>query len=307
MRPPIKPALAGALAAVLCLLASSSGAQEIEPRQFSNAPVGVNFLIAGYAYARGGLAIDPAIPLTETSLRTSSAVLAYARALDIFGMSGKIDAELPYTWLSGSALYKGEPAHRHVDGPNDPTFRISVNFYGAPALTLPELAQWKQDLILGASLRVFVPLGQYDDTKVINIGANRWSFKPEVGASKAIGAWTFEATAGAQFYTVNEDFYYGHRRTQDPVYSLQGHVIHSFDSGWWAAFDATYYWGGQAHVDGENSGEKLGNWRYGLTLTAPIDRENSIKFYGSNGVSSRTGANYTLAGAAWQYRWGGGL
>lgn len=222
-------------------------------------------------------------------------------------MSGKIDAVVPYTWLSGSALYKGEPVDRIVNGLGDPAFRLSVNFYGAPALTLPELAQWKQDLVLGASLRVFVPLGQYDDTRVINIGANRWSFKPEVGGSKAIGSWTFEASGAAQFYTVNDDFYHGHRRTQDPVYSLQAHVIHNFDSGWWAAFDATYYWGGQAYVDGEASGEKLGNWRYGLTLTAPIDRHNSIKLYGSNGVSSRTGANYTLAGAAWQYRWGGGL
>jgi hypothetical protein len=225
----------------------------------------------------------------------------------VWGLSGKFDAVVPYTWLSGSAQFAGQPIDRVVNGFGDPAFRFSVNFYGAPALTLPEFLSYQQDLIIGGSFRVFVPVGQYDSTKVVNIGTHRWSFKPEVGASKAVGPWTFELMGAAQLYTDNDDFYNGHTRTQDPVYSVQGHVIRDLTNGIWGAVDATYYWGGQAAVDGVQSGEPLKNWRYGATLVLPVDRNDSVKFYASNGISARTGSNYALVGVLWQYKWGGGL
>ena len=282
-------------------------AQDIEPRQFSNVPIGVNFLLAGYAYTKGGLAVDPALPITNPVLSTSNGVFAYARAIDVWGQSGKVDVVVPYTWLSGSADYKGEPIERVVNGFSDPAFRLSVNFYGAPALTLKEFASYEQDLIVGGSLRVTVPAGQYDDTRVVNIGSNRWSFKPEFGVSKAVGPWTLELTGAATFFTENDDFYNGHTRKQDTIYSVQAHVIRNFSSGIWGAVAATYYWGGQAYVDGEASGEAFKNWRYGATLAFPVDRNNSVKAYLTNGISTRTGANFKLVGALWQYRWGGGL
>ena len=126
---------------VLAASASVAAAQSIEPRAYSNAPVGVNFLLAGPYYTRGGLSFDTALPVTDPQLKTSNLVLGYARTLDLWGKSGKFDAIVPYTWLSGSASYRGEAVEREVDGFADPLFRLSVNLYGAPALTLtvPEL------------------------------------------------------------------------------------------------------------------------------------------------------------------------
>ena len=296
-----------AAAAVALIAALAAHAQDIEPRQFSNTPVGVNFLLAGYAYTRGGLSFDPSLPIADAHLHTSNALFAYARGLDLWGLSGKFDAVVPYTWLSGSAQFVGQPIDRVVSGFGDPAFRLSVNFYGAPALTLKEFRDYRQDLIIGGSLQIFVPLGQYDSSKVVNIGAHRWAFKPEFGASKAIDPWTFELMGAATFFTSNDDFYGGHERTQDPVYSVQGHAIYNFPSGMWAAVDATYYWGGKSYVDGEQSGDELKNWRYGATLVFPVDVQNSVKLYATNGISARTGTNYALVGALWQYRWGGGL
>jgi hypothetical protein len=169
-----------------CMLASGARAQDIEPRSFSNAPVGVNFLIAGYAYTRGGLSFDPSLPIENEHLTTSSAVFAYARALDLWGKSGKFDAILPYTWLSGSADYAGQPLTRDVDGFTDSRFRVSVNFYGAPALDAAAFRDYRQDVIVGASLQVSVPWGQYDPNRLVNLGNNRWSFKSEVGVSKRL-------------------------------------------------------------------------------------------------------------------------
>ena len=197
-------------------------AQDIEPRSYSNAPVGVNFLIAGYAYTQGGVSFDPSLPITNDHLTTSSAVLAYARALDLWGKSAKIDAIVPYTWLSGSAEYVGQPLSRDVNGFADPRFRVSVNFYGAPALTPSEFKNYQQDLIVGASLQVSAPLGQYDSSRLVNLGTNRWAFKPELGVSKTLGSWTLELSGAATFYTDNRNFYSGNLRSQDHSIHFRG-------------------------------------------------------------------------------------
>ncbi len=290
-------------------LASSAGveAQSIEPRQYSNTPVGVNFLIAGYAYTQGGIAFDTALPLRKPDLDTNSGVLAYARALDVWGKSGKVDVAVPYTWLSGSALYEGDEIRRNVAGFADPVLRLSVNLYGAPALKMDDFASYQQDLIIGAALQVSIPVGQYDDTRIVNIGTNRWFFKPSVGVSKAVGPWTYEAVTAVTFYTDNHDFYGGNTRSQDPLYSLEGHVIRSYPSGIWASLDATFFTGGATTMNGDYARDLQRNWRVGGTLAIPVDRRNSVKLYASDGVSSRTGNSYSLFGIAWQYRWGGGI
>jgi len=294
-------------ACVLAAMQSPAFAQDIEPRAYSNAPIGVNFLIAGYAYTRGGVAFDTALPITDPHLHTSSALVAYATVLDLWGKSAKIDAIVPYTWLAGNAEYQGQTVNRNVNGFANSAYRLSVNVYGAPALPLDEFTKWEQDLIIGVSLRVGAPWSQYDDTRVINIGTNRWSFKPEVGISKALGSWTLEATAAVTFYTVNHDFFGGNTQSQDPLYSTQGHLIYGFASGIWASLDATYFAGGRTTLNGVLSSDLQQNWRFGSTLAFPVDRKNSIKLYASSGVAARTGNNYDLIGVAWQYRFGGGL
>jgi Putative MetA-pathway of phenol degradation len=298
----------GALAA--CALTASwpaVHAQEIEPRAYSNAPVGVNFVITAYARAKGALSFDPSVPLTNAQLNTSTAVFAYARVLDLWGMSGRFDMIVPYASLSGTADYAGQPVQRTIHGLANSAFRLSANLYGAPALTLQEFAAYQQDLIVGASLQVSAPLSQYDPSRLLNIGTNRWSFKPEVGISKAVARWTVEGQAAVTLFTDNTDFFGGNTRSQAPLYSLQGHVIRNFRSGVWASFDVTYFAGGRTTVNGTLNNDMQQNWRVGATLAFPIDLNNSVKLYASSGVSARTGNNFDLLGIGWQYRWGGGL
>jgi len=152
-----------------------------------------------------------------------------------------------------------------------------------------------------------MPLGQYDSTKLVNIGTNRWSFKPEVGISQALGSWILEATAGVIFYTKNNDFWGGKTRQQDPIYALQGHLIYNFPWGIWAALNATYYFGGRTTIDGVEGDDLQRNWRLGVTLTLPVNRYNSVKLYAGTGVQTSTGSDFKLVGIVWQYRWGQGL
>ena len=298
--------IAAVAAGALGIPASPAFAQSIEPRAYSNAPVGMNFLVGGYAYTRGGVAFDT-LPLTNPHLETSSALVGYARALDLGGKSGKFDVIVPYTWLSGSATYQGGPIERVVDGPGDPLLRLSVNLLGAPALSLREFGSYRQDLIVGASLQVSVPVGQYDTTRLVNVGTNRWSFRPEIGASKVLGPWTLEGSFAVTLYTTNDEFFNGNRREQDPLYSVRAHAIYNFAGGAWGSLDATYFAGGRTTLNGTLNRDLQQNWRLGATLALPVDVHNSMKFYASRGVSARTGNGFDLLGLAWQYRWGSGL
>ena len=222
-------------------------------------------------------------------------------------MSGKFNASLPYSWLSGSADYRGELVQRTVNGFGNPEFELSVNLYGAPAVGMKDFASYKQDWIVGAALKVSAPSGQYDDTRLVNIATHRWFFKPSLGVSKAVGPWILESTAAVTVYTDNPDFYGDTTRTQAPLYSIQGHVIRSFSHGIWASVDATYYEGGRSTINETLNNDLQQNWRVGVTLALPVNRRNSIKLAASDGVSARTGDSYKQYGVAWQYRWGGGI
>ncbi|PYN33350.1 MAG: transporter [Candidatus Rokuibacteriota bacterium] len=295
-----------ALVAVVLAAATTAKAQELEPRAFANAPVGLNFLILGYGYSRGDVSLDTSAPIEDGKVTVHSAVLAYARSLDAWGRTAKLDLVLPYAWLSGSAKIAGKPVEREVSGLGDPQIRLSYLFYGAPALTLEEFADYKPDLILGAGVAVTVPLGQYDSDKLVNIGTNRWSFKPEIGISKTFGPVTLELAPSATFYTDNENFFGGRRLQRDPLYAVQGHLIYHTRFGLWTALDATYYGGGRTTINGVE-GEPLQGLRVGGTLAIPINRYNSIKLAASTGAYTRVGGNFTTAAIAWQFRWGGGL
>jgi hypothetical protein len=300
----------GIAACAVCLLAAGTlavRAQDNEPRSYSNAPVGMNFFVSGYAFTDGSLSLDPALPVKDPKLRTHNLVFAYARTLDLWGKSAKFDVIVPYCWLSGSALYAGQTVQRQVDGFADSKLRLSVNLYGAPALTLKEFPGYRQDWIIGVSLQVSAPASQYDASRLVNIGTHRWSFKPELGISKRTGRWTWEGAFGVTLFTTNHDFYGGNTRSQAPLYSAQAHAIYSFRGGAWTSLDVTYFTGGRTTLNDATKEDRQKNWRAGGTLALPVDRRSSVKLFLSNGVSARTGNNYLLAGLAWQFRWGKGL
>ena len=262
-------------------------------------------MILGYSYTTGEVALDTSAPLDDGKVTVHNGVLGYAHSLGLWSRSAKVDVVLPYAWLSGSATFAGESLTREVSGLGDPRLRFSWLFYGAPALTLDEFADYTPGFIVGASFAVTAPLGQYDSDKAINIGTNRWSFKPEIGLSQTWGPVTLELAPSVTFYTDNDDFL-GRTLQRDPLYAVQAHVIYHTRFGLWAAFDTTYYGGGRKTVDGVE-GESLSHVRVGGTLAIPINRYNSVKLNASTGAYARAGGNFTTAAIAWQFRWGGGL
>ncbi len=159
--------------------------------------------------------------------------------------------------------------------------------------------------ILGASMVVVVPVGQYMPDKLINIGTNRWAFKPELGFSYPAGHWQFDAYAGVWLFADNTDFYGGHRKSQDPITSLQAHVSYTLRPGLWAAIDATQYSGGVTSVDDVPNSSRQNNLRLGLTLSAPMPRVKGLflKLTYSDGAVVRVGSDFKSVGLAFQYAW----
>jgi hypothetical protein len=296
-----------ALGLGLVLAACTAGAQELEPRAYSNAPVGLNFLIAAYGHSQGGLATDPSLPLEDAHLKIDSTILAYARTLDLWGKLGKFDVILPYSQLSGTALFAGTPAERHVVGLGDPRLRVSINLYGTPALSMAEFAAHREDLVIGTSVQVTAPGTQYDPSRVVNLGTNRWSVKPDIGFSRAFGAYTIDLTGSVTFYSDNDDFYGGKYVEQAPLYSLQTNLSYNFSGGAWAALGATFYTGGRTTLNGVRKDDAMANSRAGLTVSLPVDRRNSVKFNASRGATTRIGTSFSTLGIAWQYRWADGF
>ena len=176
-----------------------------------------------------------------------------------------------------------------------------------PALSLQDFAKYRQDLIIGASVQISAPLGQYDKEKLVNIGNNRWYVKPDVGISKAWGDVTMEISTGVFFFSDNDDYFGGKTLEQDPVYTSQLHVTYNVGHGVWAAVSGTYDYGGRTTINGVQSDDLQNNSRVGATLALPVNRNNSLKVYASKGIHTSVGSDYDLFGIIWQYRWGGGL
>ena len=282
-------------------------AQQLEPRAYSNLPVGLNFLLGGYAHSRGDVLLDPTIPVTNVSANVDTLVLGYVRSLDLWGKSGSVGLVLPYARISAQGDVGGQESSATRSGTADPILRLAINLLGAPALSPEKFREYRQDTIVGASLVVSAPWGQYDGTKLVNIGTNRWSYKPEIGVSQGLGAWILEGAFGVTFFSDNDDFFGGQTRKQDPLYAVQAHVIYAFNPVLWAALNTTYYAGGRTAVNGVLNNDMQQNSRWGATLSKSVDRRNSFKLYFSSGASARTGTNFTTLGFAWQHAWGAGL
>lgn len=279
----------------------------MEPLSYTNGPIGLNFAIAGYGYLWGDVLVDPSLPVKDVDAKIDTAILTYARVLDFWGQSGTVSAIVPYAWLTATGEVFGQSRTVDRTGLTDVSLRLAVNLLGAPALSLQEFRDYQQDTIVGVSVLVTAPTGHYESNRLINIGTNRWSFRPEVGVSKAIGRWIFEVALGVTLFTDNDDFLLGNVKSQDPLYGLQGHVLYNFNPGRWASLDATYYRGGETSVNGAPGDDQQANSRWGATFSQSFDRNNSVKVYFTSGLAARVGSNFKAAGIAWQYRWGAGL
>ena len=287
---------------LVLLLCEATHAQDLEPRRWTHLPTGLHILGLGAGYTEGDIFLDPVLEIEDASFELATAAVGYVHSFGLFGKTARVDLQLPFANGRWAGLLSGEPASTRRDGMADPRLRLSVLLYGGPAQTREEFATGeKSDTLVGAALSVRAPLGEYFPERLINLGQNRWIFRPQLGVTHMRGKWTYELTGSVFLYTDNDDFD-GNELENDPLWALQGHVIYTFRPGLWASVSTAYGDGADVFINGGARNLKTQNWLMSLAVGLPINRQQGVK---GAWLSSRTqefnGSDSDSLLVAWQY------
>jgi hypothetical protein len=288
-------------------------AQDLAPRAYVITPIHSNAVTLTYSFFDGAISFEGTVPITDASARAHVAIFNYSRSLGFFGRTANFTASLPYGVGNFRGTVVGAETLAYRSGLLPATFRFSVNLIGGRAMNVTEFRKWRQKTILGVSVRFVPRTGQYDPTKLINLGTNRWAFKPELGYSHRRGHWILDGFVGGWFYTANHEFFSRNQfspgintQRQSPIASFEGHLSYDFKPRLWVSLDANYWYGGTTSLNGvENISTLQGNSRVGGTASIPLSRYQSIKISYSNGAYVRYGGNFQNVSFAWQYSWVG--
>ena len=305
----VRPAIV--LAALVWLWPIAAAAQDLTPRAYFPAPDKSNAVILTYAFSQGDLVFDPTLPVTDAAGRIHTPVVSLYHAFGVFGRSASLTGSLPFAIGELSGTLSGEDRSVTRRGIADANVRLSVNLIGAPLLSPAAFVKTPLPrALLGASIKVVAPTGVYDPVRFINIGTNRWAFKPEIGYTGRPGRFTLDAFAGVWLFTANNSFAataanpQGLKRTQAPIGALELHLSYDFTPRLWLSADVNYWRGGRTTVSGvEGSATLQSNSRFGLTGSLPLTRRQSLKISYSDGLVVRIGGSFRVLSMGWQYGW----
>ena len=275
-------------------LVAETAAQELTPRLYWPAPKGTQLLVAGYSHSVGDVLLDRSIPLYEVDSEINVGILAYLQTLSLWGRSSNIMVELPYSWGTTKGLIEKDPAQRDFSAFGDLGFTLTVNLMGAPSMTREDFLALRADPhpIIGASLKVIAPTGDYDSDRLINVGANRWATRLQLGTIIPFRpSWLLEAAAGIWLYSDDDEFLPG-MREQDPIYALEAHLIKRFRPGFWASLDFTYFTGGRQTIGGERLGDVQQNAKLGGTVVIPFADRHAVKIGYATGTVTKYGSDF---------------
>jgi len=302
---PMGRGVRAAIALVPLLSAVPVAAQDLDPRAYAKIPVNSTVAIAGFGFSSGSVLTDPTLPVQNVEATLSTPSVGVARSFGLFGKTAQALVALPYSWAEVTGEINEQAARTTRSGLADMRLRLSVLLAGAPAMTLQQLVKSPRKPIIGASLTISAPTGQYYPHKFVNLGTNRWGFKPEIALSYPLGKkWLADVYAATWLFTTNDAFYPGtSTRSQSVVGALQAHISYSFTPRAWAAFDSTWYSGGAAAVNGGPAGTSLSATRVGATVAFPVGNRHAVKIAYSTGAIVRFGANFNTVSIGWQTVW----
>jgi hypothetical protein len=281
---------------------TAARAQDLVPGAFTPAPVGLNIVTVAVGFNRGDLAFDSSLPVTDGHATFGTTFAGYTRTLNIAGRSASIGVGLPYVMGHLEGVVAGQFQQTSRSGLGNLAARVAINLYGAQALSLKQFAAHPPTTILGISVTVGVPTGQYDPARYVNIGTNRWLVKPEVGFSHTRGRWTFEGDVSASLFTDNTNFVNGSTLQQAPIAAMQGHLIYTMRPRLWLAGDGNLWNGGRLTTNGTAAIEQQRNSRLGLTLALPIAR-GQLRVAYSLGAYTTIGGAFQSVGLSYSYAW----
>lgn len=283
-------------------------AQDLDPRAYARVPVNFTTLIAGFSYSSGGVVTDATLPVKNVQATVQTPSVGIAHSFSLFNLTSQALVAVPYSWAQVSGDVGNQAERITRSGFSDMRLRLSVLVLGAPAATLPDLAKAPRKTIIGLSLNMVLPTGQFFSDKLINLGTHRFSFRPEIALSQPLGKrWLIDFYSGVWFFTDNKSFYPGDAvRAQQPMGAFQAHLSYNIKTLMWVALDATYYVGGTSSVDNKYNDDRQDNSRIGATAVVPVGKQNSIKLSFSTGAIVRAGQDFSTFSIGWQTSWATG-
>lgn len=286
------------------LLIATVSAQDLEPRRWTPIPLDLNVLGVGYGYSSADIEFDPVLKVEDADMDLHVVGASYVTSFKIADRLARFDLTVPWANGKWQGQLDGEPAEVQRVGLVDPRLRLSINLIGTPAEGAKKLREYlgqkKSNTVVGAALAVTVPVGEYQEDKLINLGGNRYVIRPQVGLVHTDGSWSYELTGSVLFFTENDDFYNGKKRKQDPLFAVQTHLIKSFEQGRWASLSAGYSWGGKSEINGVKKDDKKHNFLSAISFGMPISRTQSIKVaYLYTQTNAKTGLDSDSLLLAW--------
>jgi hypothetical protein len=283
-------------------------AQELEPRRWSHLPSGKNFVGGGYVYTNADIFFDPVLRIEDAEMEMHTWAFKYIHTFELLEKSARIDFTQAYQEGRWSGLLNGAPASITRSGLSDSALGFAINLYGAPPLEGKEFATYRAkvdvETIVGAALVVHLPTGDYMSDKLINLGTNRFTFRPQLGVVHNRGKWSFEITGAVWLYTDNNDFYNGRKLEQDPYFTSQIHLVYTIRPGLWASASAGYGYGGKSTLDGVEKNDRRENLAWALSAGCPITRQFGVKFvYLSSRTQKSIGQDTDSIGMSFNIFW----
>ncbi|MGI9200887.1 MAG: transporter [Woeseiaceae bacterium] len=288
----------------LLVLVGQVSAQDLEPRRWTPVPAGVNVVGAGYVALQGDVYLDPVLEVQDAEVSGHVVGVSYVRSFAIGNKLARFDATVPWQNMRWTGQLNGEPASAERVGLADPVVRLSIILAGASADKKPGKDGKSSSTVFGAAVAVSVPVGEYQNDKLINLGFNRAYVRPQLGVLHTRGQWSFELTGSTFIFEDNDDFFGGSRLEQEPLYAVQGHIIKVFDKpGYWAALSAGYGWKGESIVDDMRADDSRKILLWSLAFGMPTGSNHGLKFaYINNRTKTDKGADIDSLAIAWSYR-----
>ena len=290
------------------LLASPCLGEELEPRRWAHLPINTNFIGGGYAYTKADIDFDPVLKIENGKMEMHTWAAKYIRTFALFDKTARIDLLQTYQEGRWAGLLDGAPASVKRSGWNDTDVRFAINLYGSPPLQGGEYAAYRAattvETIVGAGLSVQLPTGNYMEDKLINLGTNRFAFRPQIGVIHNWGNWSLEATGLVALYTDNSEFFNGNKLEQDPLYIIHSHLTYTFRPGVWAGVSGGYDYGGRSTVAGTRKDDRKQNLAWAFSFGFPVRRHLGFKIaYIGTRTRESTGIDSDTFTAAFSTFW----
>ena len=280
-------------------------AQFTDPRNYENTPVGINQLELSYAYVHANTSIDTSLVISGAKFDVSQGAVAYTRYFGFLHRLMWVEAGIPIAGLGGSI--SGTNIQGSVTGTGDSTYSVALLLKGGPALSMAQFDGYKPTTILGVSLIITAPTGLYNRNKILNLGSDRWSFKPEIALSHPFGPgrkWDFDGYANAYFYTDNTSYHGKEVLRQEPLPGLEGHISYSFNDSLWASFDTRYSFRGATLVNGITQNNAQQNFILGSEMNIALNSRNALVFEFAKALVHSNGPALVGFSVKYDYKWG---